>query len=60
MYEVRTRNYESRKWKTCTTFATKLNADKFAIKLDLATRTNSEIEHIEVKNTFTGERYTIR
>lgn len=60
MYQVRTKEYEKKRWKVIKTFDTFRDAEKYAIRTEMSLRkTEKCFDAWDIKNTETGERFII-
>ena len=59
-YQVRTKKFERKSWKVVESFDTRKEAMRFACRMEYAQRhTADEFDAWEVKDTVTGDRFTI-
>lgn len=60
MYQVRTKEYEKRRWKVVETFDTFKAAHQYAIRTEISLRKSERcFDAWDIKNTETGERFII-
>ena len=60
MYQVRTKEYEKKRWKVIQTFDTFAAALRYAIRTEMSMRrTEKYLDSWDIKNTETGERFII-
>lgn len=59
-YQARTKKFEKKNWKEVDSFETMKDAIRFAIHCEYAQRhTEDEFDKWEVKDTLTGDRFSI-
>ena len=60
MYQVRTKEYEKKRWKVIQTFDTFAAALRYAIHTEMSMRrTEKYLDSWDIKDTETGERFII-